>query len=78
MTITRRGAVAFAGKTSTEKIRRPLQELADYLFREMTFPNGVFLFTGTGIVTPDEFTLKVGDVVTITIEGIGTLENAVA
>jgi 2-dehydro-3-deoxy-D-arabinonate dehydratase len=33
--------------------------------------------TGTGIVPHDDFTLEVGDVVTISIEGIGTLINTV-
>jgi len=33
--------------------------------------------TGTGIVPPDEFTLKNGDSVSIDITGIGTLTNPV-
>ena len=78
MTIARDGAAVFTGETSTGQIRRPLQELAEYLFREATFEDGVFLLTGTGIVPPDDFTLRSGDVVSITIEGIGTLENPVA
>ena len=77
MTINRNGRAIFEGTTSTTKIRRPLTELANYLFREMTFSNGVFLLTGTGIVPPDDFTLHPGDEVSITIEGIGTLENPV-
>jgi 2-dehydro-3-deoxy-D-arabinonate dehydratase len=43
----------------------------------MIFTDGVFLLTGTGIVPPDDFTLHPGDHVSITIEGIGTLENPV-
>jgi 2-dehydro-3-deoxy-D-arabinonate dehydratase len=35
------------------------------------------MMTGTGIVPPDEFTLKRGDQVAITIEGVGTLANPV-
>ena len=31
--------------------------------------------TGTGIVPPDDFSLQAGDVVEITIDGIGTLAN---
>jgi 2-dehydro-3-deoxy-D-arabinonate dehydratase len=77
MIINRQGSAVFEGTTSTTTIRRPLTELADYLFREMTFSNGVFLLTGTGIVPPDDFTLHPGDKVSITIEGIGTLENIV-
>jgi 2-keto-4-pentenoate hydratase/2-oxohepta-3-ene-1,7-dioic acid hydratase in catechol pathway len=35
------------------------------------------VLTGTAIVPPPEFTLEEGDVVIITIENIGTLENEV-
>ncbi len=77
LTILRGGAEAFAGETSTTQIRRSFAELAGYLFREMTFPEGAILLTGTGIVPPDHFTLNVGDIVRIAIDGIGVLENAV-
>jgi 2-dehydro-3-deoxy-D-arabinonate dehydratase len=50
----------------------------EYLFRENSFPLGVYLMTGTGIVPPDAFTLAVGDRVRITIDPIGTLENTVS
>lgn len=78
MTIARDGTPVFSGETSTAQMRRTPQELAAYLFRELTFDAGAFLLTGTGIVPPDEFTLQSGDVVSITIAGIGTLENPVA
>ena len=78
MTITRSGAVIFEGQTSTAQMRRTEEELTEFLFREMSFNDGVFLLTGTGIVPPDDFTLISGDVVRISIEGIGTLENPVA
>jgi 2-dehydro-3-deoxy-D-arabinonate dehydratase len=78
MTIRRDGVAVFSGETSTTQMRRTQQELAAYLFRELTFADGAFLLTGTGIVPPDDFTLSSGDVVSITIEGIGTLENPVA
>lgn len=78
MSIARNGETVFSGETSTAQMRRTLEELAAYLFRELTFSAGAFLLTGTGIVPPDEFTLQTGDVVSITIEGIGTLENPVA
>ena len=42
------------------------------------FPNGVVLLTGTGVVPGDDFTLQEGDVVSINISGIGTLQNRVA
>ncbi|MCM3901500.1 MAG: fumarylacetoacetate hydrolase family protein [Pyrinomonadaceae bacterium] len=78
MTIMRNGALVFSGETSTGQMRRTTEELANYLFRELTFSAGVFLLTGTGLVPPDDFTLRPGDVVRITIEGIGILENFVA
>ena len=49
----------------------------EFLYRETTFPTGCILLTGTGIIPPDEFTLRSGDLVEITIEPIGTLVNAV-
>ena len=52
-------------------------DLVGYLYRELTFPTGCYLFTGTGIVPPDDFSLASGDEVRITIEPIGTLINAV-
>ena len=45
--------------------------------RDNSFPDGVILLTGTGIVPPDEFTLEAGDRVKIAIDGIGTLINPV-
>jgi 2-dehydro-3-deoxy-D-arabinonate dehydratase len=78
MTIARNGAFVFSGEISTAQMRRKPAELADWLFRELSFPAGVLLFTGTGIVPPADFTLNPSDLVRITIEGIGALENPVA
>ncbi len=78
LSIARDGATVFEGETSTAQMRRTPRELAAYLFRELTFPQGAFLLTGTGVVPGDDFTLRSGDVVQIEIEGIGTLENFVA
>ena len=69
--------VVFSGSTNLAELKRPITELAEYLFRENSFPNGVLLMTGTGIVPPDEFSLAVGDRIRITIDPIGTLENDV-
>jgi 2-dehydro-3-deoxy-D-arabinonate dehydratase len=57
-------------------MKRSLEELVAYLIRELDFPNGVFLMTGTGIVPTDEFTLQSGDVVQITVATL-VLENEV-
>jgi 2-dehydro-3-deoxy-D-arabinonate dehydratase len=77
ISISREGAEVFSGETSLSQIKRSFEELAGYLFRSNHFANGVYLMTGTGIVPDSSFTLKEGDVVAITIEGIGTLENTV-
>lgn len=74
--ILRNDKEIFKGNTNTSQIKRPLEELADYLTLEMTFPYGAFLMTGTGIIPPDDFTLQKGDLVRITIDSL-TLENMV-
>ena len=75
--IERHGTAAFDGSTSVGRMARRLDELIDWLGRDNIFPDGVVLLTGTGIVPPDEFTLQAGDLVRITIDGIGTLTNPV-
>ncbi len=77
LTIFRNSAKVFFGEIPISNMKRNHQELADYLFRECSFPNGVFLMTGTGIIPPDEFTLKSGDEIRIAIDHIGTLVNFV-
>jgi len=76
--ITRGGATVFSGETKVSQIKRPFEELVGYLFRNQTFPHGVVLLTGTGIVPANEFSLAPGDSVRIEIDGIGVLENPVA
>jgi 2-dehydro-3-deoxy-D-arabinonate dehydratase len=75
--IERNGTAAFDGSTSVGRMARRLDELIDWLGRDNLFPDGVVLLTGTGIVPPDEFTLQAGDLVRISIDGIGTLINPV-
>ncbi len=67
----------FAGETTVGQIKRPLPSLADWLFRENSFPHGCYLMTGVGVVPPDSFTLQPGDEIRITIEPVGTLVNTV-
>jgi len=76
ISIERTDEVVFHGSTSTAKMNRKLDELAAYLFRELSFPQGVFLLTGTGIVPPEQFTLAHGDLVIITIGDL-TLANEI-
>jgi 2-dehydro-3-deoxy-D-arabinonate dehydratase len=75
--IERGGKTAFDGSTKVSAMKRTFQELIDWLGRETSFPNGVILLTGTGIVPPDDFTLAAGDVVHIDITGIGRLTNPI-
>jgi 2-dehydro-3-deoxy-D-arabinonate dehydratase len=75
--IERDAQMAFTGDTSTAQMKRTFEDLASYLFREMEFPNGVFLMTGTGVVPGDDFTLTSGDIVHVSIGG-KTLSNQVA
>jgi 2-dehydro-3-deoxy-D-arabinonate dehydratase len=75
--IRREGKVSFSGTTTLKEMKRQPEELARYLYHSSSFPSGCFLFTGTGIVPPDSFTLREGDEVSITIPPIGTLSNIV-
>ncbi len=75
--IERSGSEAFRGETDLNQLARNFSELISWLCRENLLPNGAFLLTGTGIIPPDEFTLKNGDSVSIEITGIGTLTNPV-
>lgn len=77
MEIARGGETVFSEQTTTASIHRPLSELVEYLGRCKRFPCGVMLFTGTGIVPPDDFTLAEGDTVRIRIDPIGELVNTV-
>jgi len=75
--IRRTGALAFSGATTLKEMKRSQQELVEHLYRASSFPQGCFLLTGTGIVPPDSFTLKLGDEISIEIPPIGTLTNVV-
>jgi len=75
--ITRAGTVVFEDRTTTAQMKRTPEELVSFLYREMSFPQGAILLTGTGIIPPDDFTLQSGDEIAITIEVIGTLRNVV-
>ncbi len=75
--ILRNDQVVFSGETDINNIKRRFDELLDYLSRSQSFPHGAMLLTGTGVVPDEDFTLAAGDVVSITISGIGTLENPV-
>lgn len=77
MIIRRGGKDVYAGEVAISQIKRKLADLASWLYRDMDFPNGCFLMTGTCLVPGNEFTLEKGDKVEITIDNIGTLSNTV-
>jgi 2-dehydro-3-deoxy-D-arabinonate dehydratase len=75
--IERRGQTVFDGSTSVAQMKRTPADLIGWLGRDNSFPAGVFLLTGTGIVPPDDFTLAVDDRISIDISGVGRLTNYV-
>lgn len=76
LTILRQGKPVFQGETSSARMKRSLPELAACLGRELDFPHGALLMTGTGIVPTDDFSLQVGDRVHVQVGRLG-LENEV-
>ena len=50
-------------------MHRSFADLVSWLGRETSFPDGVVLLTGTGVVPPDDFTLAPGDEIAIEIDG---------
>jgi 2-dehydro-3-deoxy-D-arabinonate dehydratase len=75
--ILRDGGVVFSGEVPLNQMKRSFDELAEYLYRECSFPHGCFLMTGTGIIPPNDFTLKSGDEIRISVDPIGVLVNTV-
>jgi 2-dehydro-3-deoxy-D-arabinonate dehydratase len=77
LVISRNKAVVFSDKIAINQMKRTPKELASFVYRECTFPDGCFIMTGTGIVPGNDFTLQSGDEIKITIDNIGTLTNTV-
>ncbi len=77
MIVRREGTAVFEGQTSVAQMARPLGDLIGWIGRDNSFPKGAILLTGTGIVPDDDFALQPGDVIGISIDGIGTLINPV-
>ena len=78
MSISRHGVSVFKDGVAINRMRRGHKELAEFLFRESDYPHGVFLMTGTCVVPPNDFTLRIDDRVDISIDGIGHLTNLVS
>jgi 2-dehydro-3-deoxy-D-arabinonate dehydratase len=78
MSISRDNEEVYRDETSINRMKRKFDELAGYLYRECDFANGCFLMTGTCLVPPNDFTLQPGDIVSISIDGIGNLVNTIS
>ena len=65
---------AFQGNALTAQMKWWSEELIAYLHKELDFPYGMMLMTGTCIVPPDSFSLQAGDVVRVMVGSL-TLEN---
>lgn len=77
MRIYRAKEDVFQGETQISQMKRSHEELREYLTREMSFPLGAYLMTGTCIVPDPPFTLQAHDEIHIQIEPIGTLIQTV-
>ena len=77
MQIQRGDETVFDGEANTGRLHRSPQELVDYLFRSMTFPDGVVLSTGTCLVPDLSAPVVDGDVVSISVDGVGAMTNVV-
>lgn len=78
LTINRASKTEVHDSIAISQMKRTHTELASFVFKECSFPNGCMIMTGTGIVPHNDFTLKKGDEIIIDIEGIGSLTNWVA
>ncbi len=76
MSIERAGEVLYDGETNTSQLKRSVEDIAAWLTRELAFPEGVIVLTGTCLVPPDAFTLTAGDRVQIRV-GELVLDNPV-
>ncbi|UUO07007.1 fumarylacetoacetate hydrolase family protein [Blastopirellula sp. J2-11] len=77
LAVRRGGQAAFTGSTDIGEMARSFEDLIGYLRRDNSFPTGAILLTGTGVIPDNDFTLLPGDIVEITIAGIGTLRNPI-
>ncbi len=76
MVIERAGETLYDGETNTSQLKRSLEDIAAWLMRELAFPDGVIVLTGTCLVPPDAFTLSMGDRVRIHVGDL-VLDNVV-
>jgi len=75
--IKRDQKIIFEGNITLNQMKRSLEELVSFVYRECSFPKGCLIMTGTGIVPGSDFTLQSKDEIKISIDSIGTLVNTV-
>ena len=75
--INRDNKKVFEGSVAINQIKRKLEELVSFVYRECSFPFGCLIMTGTGIVPGNDFTLQSADRIKIVIDNIGELVNTV-
>jgi 2-dehydro-3-deoxy-D-arabinonate dehydratase len=75
--IVRNKQTVFEATIAIDQMKRTVEELVSFVYRECSFPHGCLIMTGTGIVPGSDFTLKSGDEISISIDHIGTLNNTV-
>jgi 2-dehydro-3-deoxy-D-arabinonate dehydratase len=71
--VMRGGDAVFEGEVNIADTERTIDNLTLYLNRSQIFPDGVVLLTGTGITPPDDFTLRAGDSIRVSLDGAGKL-----
>ena len=76
--VTRSGETIFSGGVELSKLTRTVEHLVGYLLRSNSVPCGSVLLTGTGVIVPETAALKPGDVIAISVPGIGVLQNTAA
>lgn len=77
LSILRNGNIVFEDSITIDQMKRKVEELVSFVYKECSFPSGCLIMTGTGIVPPNSFTLQEADEIKISIDGIGTLTNIV-
>ena len=77
MSIERQGHAVFEGAASIADMTRDPAKLVGVLYSSYTLPVGAWLLTGTAIVPPESYTAEPGDVVRISIDGLGVLTNRI-
>lgn len=73
--VRRAGKELFSGSVALSEMRWSFEELVHFAAAFNPLPRGTVLMTGTAIIRPDAEGLAEGDIVEISIDGIGVLVN---